>query len=352
MGFGRRKSVLGLDIGSHAIKLVEIKHTNKGPVITHVQSRSIPQVEDDEQDPAGATRETLHTLVDEAKLRGKRVVTAVSSALDEQVTMRSIFIPDLPLDAPEEVLQMSVRAEFEAQDYITYNDEAEIDCHIEREITLNGVRGLEVFVVAVHRDLIEGHVQLLRDCGLIPIAIDIDFLALARLLVVTQQLSPTGDTAVLDIGANQTAIGFYQPRQLYLYPHIPIAGNQLTSQLVQRLNVEWEEAEASKHAQVEEPEVWEALEDCLDQELYQQIYVHLDAYEREFPESRPAKMIVSGGTAQLPNLDQFFDSRFSIPIQIIHYLDQIAVDPKGDTAALRGNEPLFATAVGLALKQV
>ena len=351
MRLGKR-NILGLDIGTHSIKVVEVKRTKNGPTVTFAHNQPIVPIGDSENAKEEATREALETLVSEGKLRKRRVAVAVPSALDEQVTMRSIFVPELPIDAPKEVLRLSVQSEFEAQDYIPYNDEAEIGFHVEGQMTLNGVNGLAVFVVAVHRDLIEQRVALLKECGLSPVAIDVDFLALVRLACVTQQLAKTGDTVLLDIGASKTTIGFYQQRKLYLYPHIPMAGNQLTAQLAERLDTDWEEAEKCKRTQTEEPHIWETLEACLDQDLYQQLYVHFDAYEREFPDSKPAKVIVSGGTAQLSRLDHLFDSRFAIPVDVLHYLDKIPVESNEATVPLRGNEPLFATAVGLALKEV
>ena len=358
--FGSSKSILGLDIGSHAIKLVEVKHAKGGGVITYAQSMPIPHREMDEPVSQEAIREALQALVRQSKTRGRRVITAVPSALDAQVTMRSIFIPDLPADTPKSALQMNVRAEFEAQDYIAYNDEAEIDCHVENQVTHNGTHGLDVFVVAVHRDLIAERVQLLRECGLVPIAIDVDFLALARLIIATGQLSETDNIAILDIGSTKTSVGFYQQGKLHLYPHVPIAGNYLTSQLAQHLGVNWEEAETYKHSRdwesaadarnPEEAAAWGVLKDCLDRGLYQQLYGHFDAYIRESPEFKPSKVIVSGGTAQLPPLKNFFSSWLTMPVDVLHYFDRIPVDSGGEVAALQMNEQLFSTAVGLALK--
>ncbi len=360
--FGINTSIVGLDIGAHSIKLVEVKHGKKVPVITYAQSMPIPRAGTDEPASEEAVGEALRELIRQSKMRGKRVVTAVPSALDAQVTMRSIFISDLPVDAPKSVLQMSVRAEFEAQDYIAYDEAAEIDCHVEGEVARDGNRGLDVFVVAVHRDLIAERVQLLRSCGLVPIAIDVDFLALARLIIVTGQLSETDNVAILDIGSTKTSVGFYQQGKLHLYPHVPIAGNHLTSQLALHLNVNWEEAEAYKHTRgwetasdASNPErtaAWGVLEDSLDRGLYQQLYGHFDAYIREFTEFKPSRVIVSGGTAQLPPLKDFLSSWLTIPVEVLHYFDQLSVDAKGEVAALEGNEPLFSTAVGLALKRV
>jgi len=354
---GTPKSVLGVDIGSHSIKLVEVKHTKEGPMITFAQSATIPQVEGDELAHMEAIRDTLNTLVTESKIQKKKVVIAVPAALEEEVTMKSIFIPDLPIDVPKEVMKMNVRAEFEAQDFISYLDDAEIDCHVEGETTFDGNHGLDVFAVAVHRDLIERRVQLLRDCGMFPIAIDVDFLALARLVITTTQLSDEEDIAILDIGATTTDVGFYQHGKLYPYPPIPFAGMDLTSHVAQTLNVSEDEAEAYKHGKEamvdgspEEADVWGVLEDKLNQELCLQLYGHFDAYTREFPEFKPSKVIISGGTAQLPQLDEFFTSQLAIPVDVLHYVDRIAVDANGEVAALKDNEPLFSTAVGLALK--
>ena len=396
MGLFNQDTILGLDIGSHSIKLAEVKHTREGAVITCAKAIQISreQEKDTEYIADIAIADALRELIDKSTLRSKRVVTAVSSALEEQVTiLSSFFIPELIPDLPKEDIKTNVMMEAEVQARIPFPaDFAVADCNILEETTFEGKKGLEVFFVAVHRDLIDSQFRLLRSVGLIPIAIDVDFLALARLLGFTNQILDHGNVAIIDIGASKTSVGFYQNGKLRLYPHVPVAGDYLTDEVSKQLSVDWEEAEELKknehpalgaesdnsvsnhgslsavsaqagtegkeedislHEEQLSTETSEVIQWALDHEprLCSQLQSRFDYYEADFPNFKPSKILAAGGTSQLPNLDELLTSRFSIPVESVSYLENIPVDAKGDVSEIKGNEPLFATAVGLALKK-
>jgi len=377
------RSILGLDIGSHSIKLVEVKRTREGPIITCAKSVSIAY---EEEATYTEISKSLHKLLGMSEVRSKQVITAVSSA-EEQLIMQSIFMPELTADISEDAVRTGARFKAEEQDYIPYDmDYALMDFDIIGEATVDDEDGLEVFFVSAHRDLIENRIQLLREAGLVPIAMDIDILAIARLLGFTEQIHDDEDIAIMDIGASKTSLCFYQHGKPYIYPHIPTAGDALTSELSQQLQTSWKKAEGYKKLQgsfknslKEEPsfkdefkvslnsdvsgdddmeskeytpdEVFEVLQETLEKSegLYPLLQSRLEYYEADF--SKPTKIIASGGTSQLASLDEFIASRLSTTVERISYLEKIPVDAKGDVSDIEGNEPLFATAVGLALKR-
>jgi len=363
---------LGLDIGSHSIKLVEVKHTRGGPIITLAKSVPIAREQEEDTDYVGdiAIGEALRELLGKSKLRSKRVITAVSSALEAQVTiLPNFFIPNLVQNLPKATIKENVMAEAVNQAHIPFPaDLAVADCDVLKENTVGGRKGLEVFFFAIHRDLIDSQFRLLNSVGLIPIAIDVDFLALARLLGVTNQIPDDEDIAIIDIGASKTSVGFYQHGRLHIYPHVPIAGDYLTDEVSQQFSINWEEAEEGKkksgawraefsNSVTSGPEeqlsagTSEVIQRALEEVLYPQLQSQFDFYEAEFLDFKPSKIFSAGGTSQLPNLDKFLVDRLSIPVENVSYLDSIPMDAKGDVSEIKGNEPLFATAVGLALKK-
>ncbi|MBC8230955.1 hypothetical protein H8E77_15495 [bacterium] len=80
MGFFRKSSILGLDIGSHSIKLVEVKHTRGGPIITFAKSVPIAREQEEDTDYVAdiAIGEALHELLGKSKLFYRRIITALS----------------------------------------------------------------------------------------------------------------------------------------------------------------------------------------------------------------------------------------------------------------------------------
>lgn len=388
------RSILGLDIGSHSIKLVEVKKTRGGPIITCAKAVSMAH---EEEATDAEISKSLRKLLDMLEVRSKRVIAAVSSA-EERVIMRSIFMPEMTTDVSEDAVKTGARFEAEEQDYIPYEmNHALINFDIIGEATVDDEEGLEVFLVSAHRDLITSRVQLLREVGLIPIAIDIDILAIARLLGFTKQIHDDEDIAIIDIGASKTCLCFYRYGKPYVYPHILTAGDAITSELSRQLRVSWKEAEEYKKLQgnfknflaeglgthgaanlesslnsyasgadnmesreYTSEEVFYVLQRVLEETskqkileesegLYLQLRNRFEYYEADFP--KPSKIIASGGTSQLASLDEFIASRLSIPVEKISYLEKIPVDVKGDVSDIESNEPIFATAVGLALKE-
>lgn len=393
------RSILGLDIGSHSIKLVEVKRTRGGPIITCAKAVSMAH---EEEATDAEISKSLRKLLDMLEVRSKRVIAAVSSA-EERVIMRSIFMPEMTTDVSEDAVKTGARFEAEEQDYIPYEmNHALINFDIIGEATVDDEEGLEVFLVSAHRDLITSRVQLLREVGLIPIAIDIDILAIARLLGFTEQIHDDEDIAIIDIGASKTCLCFYRYGKPYVYPHILTAGDAITSELSRQLRVSWKEAEEYKKLQgnfknflaeglgthgaanlesslnsypsytkasgadnmesreYTSEEVFYVLQRVLEETseqkileenegLYLQLRNRFEYYEADF--EKPSKIIASGGTSQLASLDEFIALRLSIPVETISYLEKIPVDAKGDVSDIEGNVPLFATAVGLALKE-
>jgi type IV pilus assembly protein PilM len=221
-------------------------------------------------------------------------------------------------------------------------------------------------------------------------AIEIDIFGLARLVAVTDAIDDDNNLALIDIGASKTSLCFYQHGKPYLYPHIPTGGDALTAELAQQLQISWKRAQeykkrqgnlnngptaesvkfsfattssdrvnvntsASEDSMVSRDdnadEVFNVLRGALARSdgLYTLLRSRLEYYEADF--EKPSKIIAAGGAIQLASLDEFIASRLAIPVEKVSYLQKIPVDDKGDVSDIKENEPLFATAVGLALKR-
>jgi type IV pilus assembly protein PilM len=358
MMFRRRTSSIGVDVGSNSIKVVELEYTSKGPLILNA-GMSKP-LADSSAETAGTA---LAELVERRKFRSKRAIAAVSAASGELVIERFMFMEHATADIKEAELKERVKWEAIAQEYIPYStDEAIIDCHIIGERTEGNIPGLQVFLVAVHRDLIKERVDILQTAGLAPIAIETDFSSVLGLINHMNLFPDDEDVAVIDIGATKTFIGIIHHRQLAFHRVIAIAGNHITSQIERRLRVSGDEAEDYKLTEdlfEKIPdgagEIWRAaspIEQVIEerQGLFPQIRQCFDFYEADVPNAKLSKVFLSGGTSQLQNFDNFLSHRLTIPVENVHFLDYIFVADKGDASEIEEKEPIFATAGGLALK--
>lgn len=355
----RRNSSLGVDIGSSCIKAVELEYGSKGPVILNAGVTE-PLAENSVEAASAA----LIQLIERKKFRSKRAIAVVQTASEGSATVRRIFMEHVAADIKPAELKERVKWEIVTRDYIPFPaEEAIIDCQVLEEGTQENIPGLWVFLVAVRKELVIDRVNILRAAGLVPVAIEVDFSAILGLLSYMGSFPDDEDVAVIDIGATNTSIGIIYRRQLVFYRDISVAGNHITSQIERRLRIKRQEAEDYKLTEdlFEKVsngtgEIWRAaspIESVIEerQGLYPQIRECFRYYEGDVPNARLSKVFFSGGASQLHNLDDFLSQRLAIPVEKVHFLDHIpVVHNDGTSEILEGNEPMFAAAVGLALK--
>lgn len=352
--FGPPKAVLGIDVGFHSIKIVELKSTGKGYQVT---ASAIARK------PEGETEEALGSIIGgmlkDAKIHTRHAITSISRAMDERVIIKPITMPSITADISKEELREAVKFEAVHQEYIPYEVEgAMIDCHVLGEKSVEGEKGLEILLVAAPLEILENRAISLIAAGLIPIAIDIDFFALIRLLVYTGAVTKDQNTAIIDMGSSQTSIGFLQQGRFHIYPEIQMGSNEIDSEIARSKQISKEEAEQLKYKQElftsEDQQNWRASDDIRDalesrQGLLTQIQNRFFAYESEMPDSKLSKVIFTGGGSQVINFDKYLQSQLQIPIERTSYSDKILMQSKKEMP-IQTNEATFTTAVGLSLK--
>lgn len=354
----KRSTSLGVDIGSNSIKIVELEYGSKGAFIIDA-GISEPLTDDS----FGAISATLAELVERKNFRTKRTVATVPTAAEGSATARRIFMEHVTPDIKKSDLRDRVEWEAISRDYIPFPaEEAVIDCHILNEGTRDNIPGLYVFFAAVRKDLVRERVDILKSAGLVPVAIEIDFTAILGLLDYADLFPDEEDSVVIDVGASKTSVGILYRGQLAFYRDIPVAGNHVTSQIERRLRIKRQEAEEYKFTEdlferISDGtgELWHAaspIEPVVEerQGLYPQIRECFRYYEGDVPSAELSRVYFSGGGSLLHNLDNFLSQRLDIPIESVHFLDYIPVASNGDVSEVEGKEPIFTTAVGLALK--
>ncbi|MGB7575202.1 MAG: pilus assembly protein PilM, partial [Thermodesulfobacteriota bacterium] len=187
---------IGLDIGSHSIKLVGLKMTSKGPFLTCLGMKEIPPNKDKED--VNAISEILKALVKEVGLKTKKVRLTVSGS---GVQIKRISVPSLP----KAELKEAVR--WEIKNFLPFPVEtAEIDFYILNEYVEDNVKKLNLMVVACPKHLIDRTLSIAEGAGLQPIHLDVAAFALWNTLLVWNQLKKEETVALIDLGAEKTGI--------------------------------------------------------------------------------------------------------------------------------------------------
>ena len=147
------KSSIGLDIGSHSIKLVELRHTVKGVFFTHFAVKDLPP-EAGEEGGRDVIAEKIRELFREQKIKTQKVTIGAGGA---QVAIRRISLPVMP----KKELKEAVR--WEARKFVSFAPEKFIvDFQVLGEIVKDGARKFDLMVAAAEREFIETSWPLLK----------------------------------------------------------------------------------------------------------------------------------------------------------------------------------------------
>src|SRR4030042_1820072 len=209
---------IGLDIGSHSIKLIGLKMASKGPFLTCLGIKEIPP--DSDKEDVNTLSEILKALVQEVGLTTKKVNLTVSGS---GVQIKRISIPSLP----KTELKTAVR--WEMKDHLPFPVEtAEIDFHILNEYLEDNVKKLNLMVVACPKQLIDRTLSIAERAGLQPVHLDVGPFALWNTLLVWNQLGKGETVALIDLGAEKTGIYLFKDGILEFSREATPAGADIT----------------------------------------------------------------------------------------------------------------------------
>jgi type IV pilus assembly protein PilM len=211
--FGRKKTTVGLDIGSGLIKVAVVDHSKKEPELTKVAIQPLQPdaiVEGEVMDP-GVVAEAIQGALSAAGVSSKHVVTAVGG---RDVIIKKIQIERVKEQSARELMR------WEAEQHVPFDMESvELDFQI---LDPDG-DGLEmnVLLVAAKRELVESKVRVLTDAGLEPTVMDVDAFALHNAFELNYPDAMQGMVALVNVGHDVTNINI-------LDEGIPILTRDLT----------------------------------------------------------------------------------------------------------------------------
>ena len=339
----KQKSLIGLDIGTHCVKAVELTQYGNELVLTAYGQNDIVS--------EGSKADAVIDLLQGRSFRTRRVVTAVSG---KSVIVRYLTM----IQMSDEDLRNAIK--FEADKYIPFDvDEVVLDAQRldDGPGTKQGGLGdneMRVLLVAVKRSLIEDHVNLVQSIGLQPEIIDVDAFALGNAYELRSSLSAGMEdddrvVALIDVGANKTNINVLRGGTSYFTREIYLGGDDFTSAVSKRLGCEVHQAELLKR---DPGENQEALRDAVlpsIDDLGNEIHLSFDYFENQF-DRVVEEVYISGGSARLPGLQRAFEGAFEKSVVFWNPLEGIDVRPGVDMKALNQYAGQLAVGVGLATR--
>jgi len=348
---GKSNLVLGLDIGSHAIKLIQLKRTKRGYQLVNFGSMPLPPeaIIDGALMNSTAIVNTIRELVQARKIRQKEAGIAISG---HSVIIKKITLPTMSKEELDESIQ------WEAEQHIPF-DINDVNIDVQMLTPQANEQGqMDVLLVAAKKDMINDYVAVVQEAGLIPLVVDVAAFCVENAFEANYEV-PSAETIVLiNIGASVININVIASGVTAFTRDISMGGNQFTEEIQKQLNVSYDEAEALKlgggssaDADSVVPQEVERVISSVSETLASEIQRSLDFYSATAADSHISKIYLSGGSAKLPSLYKVIENRVGVPVEILNPLRNIEIDQrKFDPDALREVGPAATVAVGLGIR--
>jgi type IV pilus assembly protein PilM len=354
--------MIGLDIGSHSVKLVGLKTASKGSFITHLGIREIPPGHD--EDRVGYLTGILRDLLKEAGIKSGKVRMTVSGS---GVNIKRISIPDMPRAELKEAVRWEIKG------HLPFPVEtAQIDFHILGEVIEDKIKKLDLMVVSCPNHLIDQSFSIAREAGLEPIHLDVAPFALWDAYLTWGRPKEGEEVALIDLGADKTGIHLFKGKTLQFSREVTPAGADITRAIIDGIgsreepNIFYEKAERIKESlgvftegtqqkipgeTINVPKVVFHMRPILER-MAAEIGRSLDYYKHEFNVDKIDRVLLTGGGAHLKNILAYLGNALRLPVEQFNPLKEMLFDSKKiDAQIIEQMGSLFTVAAGLTLPQ-
>lgn len=329
------RTSIGLDIGNHSLKLIELAFEKQRPILTNFAILNLDN---------RTLKEAILDLVSNAKIANRRVNIGVKGP---SVIVRYIQMPKMK----DQELKGAIR--FEAEKYIPFSlDEVIIDYEIlENQPHSNNMK---VLLVAAKREHINNILELMKEIKLEVGMIDVDSFALINAFMNSgfnsEGMRGGGSTyGLLNIGSKITNLNIMSKTQVFFTRDIMWAGEEMTNKIKEKFNIEFKEAEALKIEPREKiTQVREALNSVLEK-IISEIRLSFDYFENQY-EKNIEKLFLSGGGSYLFNIIETLKEGLGLEILCWNPFRGMRISKELKADELKAIGSHFGVAVGLALR--
>lgn len=341
--FGKQR-VLGVDVGSSSIKVLELKEGGKKAYqLLNFGIAPLPAdvVVDGAIMDSNVVTEALKNLIKSLNLKTNIAATSVSGT---SVLIKKINLPVMSEEELEESIQ------WEAEQYITNINDVNIDFHILGPATEEGQ--MNVLLVGAKKEIINERVQLLADAGLKPTVVDVDSFAVENAFELNYPINEIDHAVLVNVGASVTNINIIKGPVSVFTRDISIGGKSYTEEMQKILRISFDEAETMKVGLTPETmatEVGNALRvisDSIASEVRKSIdFLGLGG------EQKINGVYLSGGAARTLTLKDAIGAKSEIPVEIIDPFRNIEYNPRVfDENYIESIKPTATLVLGLALR--
>jgi type IV pilus assembly protein PilM len=349
--FRRTKSLVGLDIGSSAVKAVELKPAGKGFKVSAVGIESLPpdSIVDGAIIDGGAVADAVRRLFANKRFKAKDVVASLSG---NSVIVKKITLPTMT----EQELSESIY--WEAEQYIPFDIQ---DVNLDYEILEAGTGpesqgSMEVLLVAAKKDKIADYTNVIAQAGKTPVVVDVDAFALQNAYEANYGFDPNAVVALLNAGASAININVLAGAQSVFTRDVSLGGNAFTEAVQKELNLPYDTAEELKKGHDVEGATYEdarAVLKAMTDNVLLEVEKTFDFFKATAANDRIDRIMLCGGASRIEGFADALRERFGTEVEMFDPFRQVTFDAK--KLGLESPDEVAAVAVvavGLALRRV
>ncbi|WP_432417870.1 pilus assembly protein PilM [Caenimonas sedimenti] len=342
--------LLGLDISSSSVKLVELGRDKSGRFVLErcaIEPLERGWINDGNVEKFEEVAEAMRRVVKKSGTRTRNVAMALPASA---VITKKIILPGGMTDA-----ELEVQVETEANQYIPFSlDEVSLDfCVVGPSSTSAG--DVEVLIAASRKEKVQDRQGLAEAAGLKPVILDVESyasrLAAGRLIGALPNEGKDQMVALFEVGASTTSMQVIRNDEVLYDRDQAFGGAQLTQLIVRQYGFSPEEAEAKKRSG-ELPEDYESgvLRPFVDS-MAQEVARALQFFFTSTPHNRVDHIMVAGGSAALPGLSDAVTAQTSFPCVLADPFQGMHIGEGVREKKVRREAPSYLTSCGLAMRR-
>lgn len=343
-----KKSTVGLDIGANSVKLVKLDRSKAGYTISAIGMRELPPdaIVADEIRDREAVIFNIQSLIEQTDSRIREVVVSISG--HAVITDKFTIDKKSGAEAEQAILfETEQRAPFDV-------DDVSLDYHIIN--TDEDINKMDVLLVAARKEYLQTYLDLVKDCGLTPVIVDDDALAIFNAYEFNYEIDQSKCIALVNIGYDVTNITYVQGG-LYSGTRDVSSGTREIFNAIQK--------EFRLNPELTNKAIKGEMQDSIDQdmlkatilsstdELISGIELAFSYFKSQAKVDNIDWVVLSGGGSLIPYLPEFVQSKLNIPLEIANPLRNLDYDPElFQFLQPEKIAPLLTVSVGLAMRKV
>ena len=342
----REDLVVGIDIGSHAIKVCQLKRTDKAYAVVNLGSATLPEgaVDDGTLNDPEVVGKAIAELFKNLKIKQNKVGFSISGY---SVIVKKVNLAVMSEKELEEHIQS------EAEQYIPFDiDDVYLDFQDLKTNQDGDDDRTDIMLVAAKKEIVDEYLEMLEDLNLQPVIVDVDGFALEN--TYEYNYPKDENVALVDIGASKMNINIISKGTSVVARDIVVGSRQLTEQIQSAFDIEFEEAEALKLGHLAAEDKQQEIEKIFSSTCTQwvlEIKKAIDLYHANHPDAPLSRLVLSGGGSKVSGLVDFLADETKLPVELFNPFNNMTVNSKKiDPDYLNSVGPEMAIATGIAIR--